>query len=179
MSLGREYAGVSEEKMVEYQVLGSRMFTELATGTRDYSNFVSSSPRNASKQHARSGITVRCRCRSPRMRPSCPTVTLWSLPRGFECYWHQPQTCLSSRRGACTAGTYSPNPNPNRFCSRRRRKCVPRHVLQHDGMENDVGPWDSIQPIPDGRRPHIDMHRACHRYLNLQHFAPLHGKDDA
>ena len=30
-------------------------------------------------------------------------------------------------------------------------------------MDNNVGPWDSLQPCPDGRRPHIDIHRACHR----------------
>ena len=35
---------MSDEKLEEYQVLGSRMFTELATGTRDYSTFVSCAP---------------------------------------------------------------------------------------------------------------------------------------
>ena len=39
--LGCQYPGVSQEKLEEYQTLNSRLFTELATGTRDYSNFVS------------------------------------------------------------------------------------------------------------------------------------------
>lgn len=81
-TLGQEYKGVSDEKLEEYQVLGSRIFTELATGTRDYSTFVSCAPpRNIAHSAA---VTVhRLLCSFPVMCRSCPTVTLWSLLRDF------------------------------------------------------------------------------------------------
>ena len=38
-------------------------------------------------------------------------------------------------------------------------------------MDNNVGPWDSLQPIPDGRTAHIDIHRACHRHRMDRNYA--------